>query len=174
MKIDKQQLLFIMPRALTRVNTYLPLLNRYFEEFEINTALRVAHFLAQIAVESGELRYTEEIASGSMYEGRKDLGNIAQGDGIRFKGRGLIQLTGRRNYQRYMDFCGFDVVSKPELLAQPLGATRSAAWYWRENGLNELADKDDITVITKKINGGLSAFSTRKMYLERAKKALFV
>ena len=71
-----------------------------------------------------------------------------------------------------MDFCGFDVVSKPELLAQPLGAVRSSCWFWRENGLNELADKDDITAITKKINGGLSAFSTRKMYLERAKKAL--
>lgn len=98
-------------------------------EFGIDTSLRMAHFLAQVARESGELGYTEEIASGQAYKGRKGLGNTHPGDGRRYKGRGLIQITGRNNYERYKAYCGFDVVQKPALLSQPLGSTRSA--YWR-------------------------------------------
>ena len=172
MKITEQQLLDIMPYAKSRVEVYLPLLNRYMEEFDINTPLRVAHYLAQIAHESGELRYTEELASGQKYEGRKDLGNIVQGDGVRFKGRGLIQITGRYNYQKYADFCGFDVVENPSLLSKPLGAVRSSCWYWKITGLNELADTDNILTITKRINGGVNGLEQRKKYLLRAKKTV--
>ena len=108
MKITKQQLVAIMPNIQSNIkynkhysgytiDDIVKLLNRYAEEFEINTPPRWAHYLAQIAHESGEFRYTEEIASGKAYEWRKDLGNIKAGDGVRYKGRGLIQLTGRES-----------------------------------------------------------------------------
>lgn len=146
---------------------------RYAQEFDINTPLRWAHYLAQIAHESAELRYSEEIASGKAYEGRKDLGNVIKGDGVRFKGRGLIQLTGRTNYTTYKAFCGFDVVKQPELLCKPVGAVRSSMWFWKKKGLNELADKDDFMTITKRINGNKpNGVESRKEYLARAKRVL--
>ena len=146
---------------------------RYAQEFDINTPLRWAHYLAQIAHESAELRYTEEIASGKAYEDRIDLGNVIKGDGVRFKGRGLIQLTGRVNYTTYKAFCGFDVVKQPELLCKPVGAVRSSMWFWKKKGLNELADKDDFMAITKRINGNKpNGVENRKEYLARAKKVL--
>ena len=149
------------------------LMNQYAEKYYINTPLRWAHYLAQIAHESAELRYSEEIASGKAYEGRKDLGNVIKGDGVRFKGRGLIQLTGRTNYTTYKAFCGFDVVKQPELLCQPVGAVRSSMWFWKNNGLNEFADKDDFMTITKRINGNKpNGVESRKEYLARAKRVL--
>lgn len=177
MNVTKEQIIKIMPNAKNRVATYIGYINTYIREFEINTPLRLAHYLAQIAVESGELRYTEELASGAAYDtGRKAvaLGNTPEkdGDGQKYKGRGLLQLTGRSNYAAYKRYCGFDVVQKPQLLARPLGAVRSSMWYWKTHGLNELADADDITLITRRINGGLNGFERRKQYLERAKEAL--
>lgn len=173
MNITATQLLAIMPNAKKRYAKYLPYINKFSEEFGISTPLRMAHYLAQIAHESGELRYTKEIASGAAYEGRKELGNTQKGDGVRFKGRGLIQITGRTNYEAYKRYCGFDVVNNPQLLELPLGAVRSSMWFFSvyEN-LLRLADKNDITAITKKINGGLNGFESRKTYLKRAKKAL--
>jgi putative chitinase len=120
-----------------------------------------------------ELRYSEEIASGKAYEGRKDLGNIYKGDGVRFKGRGLIQLTGRANYTTYKDFSGFDVVKQPELLCKPVGAIRSSMWFWWKKGLNAFADKDDFATITRRINGGTNGWDDRKKYLGRAQKELY-
>lgn len=150
---------------------------KYAEEFDINTPLRWSHFLAQIAHESAELRYSEEIASGKAYDTGKlavRLGNTPQadGDGQKYKGRGLIQITGRANYEAYKKYCGFDVVTKPQLLAQPVGAIRSAMWFWKSKGLNELADRDEFTVITKRINGGTNGIEDRRKYLARAKKIL--
>lgn len=150
---------------------------RYAQEFDINTPLRWAHYLAQIAHESAELRYSEEIASGKAYDTGKlaiKLGNTpeADGDGQRFKGRGLIQLTGRANYEAYKKFCGFDVVKQPELLAKPVGAIRSSMWFWKSKGLNELADRDEFTAITERINGGTNGIEDRRKYLARAKKVL--
>ena len=113
MRITRAQLLKVMPNAGSRADTYLPIINGWAEHFHINTPLRMAHYLAQIAHESGELRYTKEIASGRAYEGRKDLGNTQQGDGVKYKGRGLIQITGRANYRKYANYCGFDVVEVP-------------------------------------------------------------
>ena len=138
----------------------------------INTPLRIAHFLAQIGHESSELRYCEEIASGAAYEGRKDLGNNQPGDGVRFKGRGLIQLTGRSNYAAYGKARGMDLTTKEgcaTLASDPALAVDVACWFWTEHGLNELADKDDVTKITKRINGGLNGFDDRKAQLSRAK-----
>ena len=150
---------------------------RYAQEFGINTPLRWAHYLAQIAHESAELRYSEEIASGKAYDTGKlaiKLGNTpeADGDGQKFKGRGLIQITGRANYEAYKKYCGFDVVKQPELLAKPVGAIRSSMWFWKSKGLNELADRDEFTAITKRVNGGTNGIEDRRKYLARAKKVL--
>ena len=139
---------------------------------QINTPQRQAHFLAQVAHESAEFRYTEELASGEKYEGRKDLGNTELGDGSRFKGRGLIQITGRSNYEIFgrsvgRDFTAGDAMG---LLASDTAlAVQVALWFWTKKSLNDLADLDDVTAITKKINGGLNGFDDRKAKLERAK-----
>jgi putative chitinase len=138
----------------------------------INTPLRIAHFLAQIAHESGELRYSEEIASGDAYEGRADLGNSQSGDGKRFKGRGLIQLTGRSNYQGYGKARGKDYTTDENanlLAADPYTAVDVSCWFWVENELNALADKDDVMALTKAINGGYNGLEDRKAKLARAK-----
>lgn len=174
MQLTKQQVLAIMPYAKNRVDAFLPVANKYMNEFGINNRLRVCHFLAQIAHESGELRYTEEKASGSAYEGRKDLGNIMPGDGRKFKGRGYIQITGRANYKAYNDYLtkggmNVDLLSSPELLAKNPGAFKSAAWFWMTHGLNALADRDDIVAVTKRINGGTNGLTQRKLYYQRAK-----
>lgn len=172
MTITATQLLAIMPNAKHRYGNYLPYLNKYMVEFDINTALRVVYFLATVAVESGELKYTKELADGSAYEFKKSLGNTSLGDGKKYKGRGLIQLTGKVNYQAYKKYCGFDVVAMPELLEKPLGATRSACWFWRANGLNQLADTDNMEAVRKRVNGGLNGFDSFKLYVKRAKKVI--
>lgn len=200
MQITKLQLLAIMPNARSVVDTYLPYLNKYMEECHINTPLRVAHFLAQIAHESGELRYTSENLNYSadalrktwssrfdaakaakyahkpqaianyVYANRMGNGNEASGDGWKFRGRGLIGYTGRSNYAAYAKWCGYDVVTNPDLLSKPLGATRSACHYFEQYGCNLLADKDDVLAITKRINGGTLGIVSRKSFLTRAKK----
>jgi putative chitinase len=139
---------------------------------EISSPLRMAHFLAQVGHESGELRYSEEIASGNAYEGRTDLGNTEPGDGRRFKGRGLIQLTGRANYAAYSKARGIDYTTDEgaKLLAtDPETAVDVSCWFWTTHNLNRFADLDDITTITKRINGGLNGFDERKRKLVRAK-----
>ena len=129
--------------------------------YEIDTSLREAAFLAQVAHESGRFYYTEELASGKAYEGRRDLGNIQPGDGVRFKGRGLIQLTGRSNYKDFSRHCGIDFTATPELLSLPEHAVRSACWFWHSRGLNELADAGEFKKITRIINGGYNGLEER-------------
>ena len=188
MTITKGQLKKIMPTApYTRIDKYLPYLNAAMTEFGILTKERAAHFLAQVAHESAEMRYTKELASGAAYDtGRKAiaLGNTPQkdGDGQKYKGRGFIQLTGKANYERYKKFCGYDVVAKPELLELPKGATRSAAWFFTQGcgqNLCYVADLDNgkntemvLQKITRVINGGLNGLESRRKYLQRALKAL--
>ena len=172
MRITRAQLIKVMPNAGSRADTYLPIINGWAEHFHINTPLRMAHYLAQIAHESGELRYTKELASGRAYEGRKSLGNTQPGDGVRFKGRGLIQITGRANYSAYANYCGFDVVRCPELLERPLGATKSSMWVFQKFGCNDLADQDNLKAIRRKINGGYNGLASCEKYLKRAKEAL--
>ena len=159
-----------MPYAQTaKCDTYARLFSDECGDFGITTPLRAAHFWAQIAHESGELRYTEEIASGKAYEYRKDLGNVQAGDGARYKGRGLVQLTGRTNYTTFAKAMGTDFVAHPELLSQPTWAMAVALWFWNTKGLNALADKDDIKAVTKRINGGYNGLTSRAEYLRRAK-----
>lgn len=176
MELTKKQIIEIMPTAKERVGKYINYMNAYADTFKIDTPLRMAHWLAQVAHESAELKYTAEIASGKSYEGRKDLGNTQPGDGVRYKGRGLIQITGRANYAAYNRsvWCKGDIMKSPELLEKPLGAVKSAMWWWREHDLNRLADEDDVIRITKRVNGGTNGLRERCMYLARAKKALGV
>jgi len=141
----------------------------------ITTPLRQAHFLAQIGHESAELRFREEIASGRAYEGRRDLGNIHPGDGVRFKGRGLIQLTGRANYTEYGENIGRrdEILEHPEIVAtDPVLCVDVAGWYWETRHINALADQDDLVRVTKRINGGTRGLADRRRLLLRAKAML--
>jgi putative chitinase len=170
--ISLAQLALIMPAAGTRCVKFLGPLNQTMHEFGIHSAARKRAFLAQIAHESGQLRYTAEIASGVRYEGRKDLGNTQPGDGVRFKGRGLIQVTGRANYTACMLALDIDCVEHPELLEQPLNAARSAGWFWQTHGLNQLADLGDQIKVTKRINGGTNGLPDRLAFFENARKVI--
>lgn len=172
--MDSKTLKKAIPAATwANIDKFLSPLNRAMEDHNINTPMRIAHFLAQIAWESGSLKYVEEIASGAAYEGRKDLGNTEPGDGVRFKGRGLIQITGRANYKKYGDSLGLDFTHdwKWRLVAEPFYAADSAAWFWETHGLNELADKDEFTKITKIINGSTITVKKRLPCLRSAKIA---
>lgn len=142
------------------------------DDYGLTTTLRQAHFLAQCAHESAGFRTTVEYASGRAYEGRVDLGNTKSGDGVKFKGRGLIQLTGRANYSKYGAALGVDLVSAPETAAEFPIAIETAALYWKMHGLNRFADADDVNTITKRINGGYNGLADRKNYLMLAKRAL--
>lgn len=151
---------------------YLPHLTLAMVEGGIVGPLREAAFLAQLAHESGEFRYFEELASGEAYEGRKDLGNTQPGDGRRYKGRGPIQLTGRVNYRTAGQALGVDLEGHPEWVALPEVGFRVAAWYWVSRGLNALADSEDLMSITKRINGGYNGQAQRAVYYRAARLAL--
>ena len=159
-------------------------INDACNRFEINTPVRQLNFLAQVGHESGGLFYTEELASGEAYEGRVGLGNNVKGDGARFKGRGLIQITGRKNYTTISTALGIDCVNNPALLGgknanlctkeQLNNAALTAGWYWNSCRLNAIADKinfnkpidspDNLEIfkaITKAINGGYNGLADR-------------
>lgn len=155
-----------------RLVSFLDPLNDAMHEFDINTPHREAAFIAQVAHESGGFHYVRELASGDAYEHRADLGNLQPGDGRKYRGRGLIQITGRDNYRKCGDALSVDLVANPELLEGAVLACRSAAWYWSDHGLNELADQHDFRKITIRINGGLNGWQDRIQYWERAKVAL--
>ena len=182
MKVTREQILAIMPNAKDKVDAFLPYINGYAEVFHIDTPMRMAHFLAQIAHESGELRYTKELGNKNDFRkydvGRLKnmLGNLKDGDGYKYRGRGLIQITGRANYQAYQNskYCTGDIMEHPELLEEPLGATKSAMWWWWKHGLNKLADSDCFVAITKTINGGTNGLALRRKFLTRAKKVFNV
>lgn len=144
--------------------------NRYFPEYGImDSALRLAHFMAQLIHESGAFRYMEEIASGQAYEGRADLGNTQAGDGVRYKGRGPIQLTGRSNYRKYGALLGMDFERHPEIVALPSIGLRAGLEFWKQNNLNALADLDNVVGITKLINGGTNGLADRRAQLTKLK-----
>lgn len=168
----------------TNACKFEPFINEACEKFEINTPIRQLCFLAQVGHESGSLFFTEELASGAAYEGRKNLGNTKKGDGVRYKGRGLIQITGRSNYKSVSDALGIDFIKSPELLGgknankctqdQLKNAVMSAAWFWDTRKLNAIADSINIAkpidtgknleqfiLLTKKINGGTNGLQDR-------------
>lgn len=162
----------LMPLAGPRAEIFAQPLTITLAEFDIMTPRRQAAFLAQICHESGSLRYVEEIASGDAYEGRKDLGNVEPGDGRRFKGRGLPQITGRSNYLACGLALGIDLITNPELLEQPLHAARSAGWFWKEKGFTPLADADRFGAITLRWNGGYNGLDDRLAHWLRIRKIL--
>ena len=168
----------IMPSAReSDIAKYFPQLLPTMVTNEIDSALRQAHFLAQIGHESAALRFSEELASGDAYEGRADLGNTQPGDGPRFKGRGLIQLTGRANYTKYGIAKGRDFLEgdNPKLIAtDPQLAVDVACWFWNVHHLNDVADADDAEKLTRRINGGLNGLESRLAYLARSKAFLRV
>lgn len=157
----------------TRIADIYPHLWSECETFEIDSPLRQAHFLAQTAWETDRFCALEEYASGDAYDTRTDLGNTAavDGDGRLFKGRGLMMLTGKRNYRLFSQFYYGDdtAVKDPYLLADDVqAAVASACWFWAENDLNRLADADDIVKLTRKINGGRNGLEGRRQLFERA------
>lgn len=166
------QLQTCMPYADDRAAIYVEALNSAMQEFHIDSLLRQACFLAQIAHESGSLKYMKELADGRAYEGRADLGNTQPGDGHRFKGRGLIQITGRTNYEACSHALGHDLLADSAYLETPIGASRSAAWFWDSHGLNDTADLGNFGTITKKINGGYNGLDERIKHYCRCRKAL--
>lgn len=165
-----------------RAARWLPHIERACQLYDINSPKRLAAFLAQIGHESGRLRYVREIwgptPSQARYEGRAALGNRQPGDGKRFMGRGLIQITGRFNYRVLSS--GLKLVRKdapdfelhPELLEQPEWAALSAAWYWHSRNLSKLADAGQFETITRHINGGLNGQDDRVALYGAAMDAL--
>jgi putative chitinase len=168
----------------TCAEKFLPFITETCDKYEINTPIRQLCFFAQVGHESGGLFYTEELASGKAYEGRKSLGNIHPGDGVRFKGRGLIQITGRANYKSISDKLGVDFIKTPTLLGgknvkvctadQLKYAALSAGWFWNLRNLNKIADLinikksidtesnlENFKLLTKRINGGYNGLADR-------------
>lgn len=149
-------------------------LNEAMYRYRIDTRNRIAAFVAQVAHESGRFRYTREIwgptPAQRRYEGRRDLGNVHPGDGHRFMGRGPIQMTGRANYRavtqgiRVLIPDAPDFEAQPELLELPRWGALAAGWFWDTHDLNDLADQQAITAITKRINGGTNGLAERKRY----------
>jgi putative chitinase len=171
--ITAAQLKAIMPNC--KHPEYLNNINDALIEGSINTCLRQAAFLAQLAHESGQLVYMEELASGAAYEGRTDLGNTQPGDGKRFKGRGPIQLTGRANYRAAGQALGIDLEAHPEQVATASVGFRTSVWFWTTRKLNALADQgtlESFRQITKKINGGTNGQADREQFWAKAKNAL--
>lgn len=202
---DKAKLQQIMPAARDEdIDRYLEALNTELPKYGVDTPARMAHFIAQIAHESGSFKYksenlnysakalravfskyfyTDEMAeryarkpediANVVYANRMGNGNSVSGDGWRYRGRGLIQLTGRENYANCAKFIGMDCESNPHMLAENAAAAVSAAcWFWQSRKLNDLADFDDIKSITRKINGGYHGLDSRVEFYERAKVAL--
>jgi predicted chitinase len=179
--LTEAQLRAIMPHLpASKAALFLPHLNEAMSQYGIASMMRTAAFVAQLAHESGEFRWMEEIwgptPAQRRYEPLTDLsrrlGNTDSGDGKRFKGRGPIQLTGRANYLRFGDLLGIDLMTAPEQAAAPEAAFRVAALYWKSRGLNELADAENFREITRRINGGFNGLADRQKYFERAKAVL--
>lgn len=176
MPITEQQLLQILPNAGRNAGVFVSALNTAMGPYGIVGTLRVAAFIAQVGHESGQLRWVREIwgptAQQAGYEGRADLGNTVPGDGPKYRGRGLIQITGRANYAACGEALGLDLISKPELLELPQHAAMSAAWFWSMKGLNTLADQGQFVKITRRINGGLTGQDDRQALYEKALEVL--
>lgn len=187
MILTGDEFLSIMPNAVSRISDFINPLNDAMMEFGINTYARMAMFLAQIAHESGEFLYMEEVADGSAYDGRSDLGNtdpiainVASLNGSTagkfFKGHGPIQITGFYNHKSCGEALGVDAVNNPLILTKPVNGCRSAAWFWSIRAkLNEVADQDNedaFKQVTLKINGGYNGYDQRKAYWIRAQECL--
>jgi putative chitinase len=168
------QLLAVYPLAgEPRCEAHIEAINNVLDRAQVTTHLRLAMLLAQCGAESGQLRWLVESAeSAAVYEGRKDLGNFSPGDGVKYRGRGVIQITGRFNYDKAGHALAIDLLNHPELAAEPSTAWRICAWYWTTRGLNTYADSGDILGATRRINGGLNGLEERTAIYERAIQVL--
>jgi len=163
----------------SRLSAYFPHLENALKWGKITTCKRIAAFLGQVGEESAEFKYMEELASGAEYEGRKDLGNTHKGDGVRFKGRGPIQITGRNNYAAAGKGIGVDLINHPTLASKPQYAFKTAVWFWNSRNLNHYADQNTQSAfdqITLRVNGCITCSRTHKnvrdAYWHKAKKVL--
>lgn len=179
--ITYDQLREVMPHAPPDLIRFVSPLNITCEEFEINTKARITSFLAQLGHESGQFRYMEELADGSAYEGRRDLGNheqeainAAQNAGSTpgrfYKGHGPIQITGYYNHRACGQALELDLVTSPTLITSPLHGCRAAGWFWKSRGLNALADSGKQEALRRRVNGGLNGFADVMATLERAER----
>ncbi|AVO57556.1 glycoside hydrolase family 19 protein [Pseudomonas chlororaphis] len=182
MPVTLEMIQRIMPNARSQAGVFVSALNTAMANRYINTPKRMAAFLAQIGHESGQLRYVRELGN-DQYLSKYDTGSLAarlgntpeaDGDGQKYRGRGLIQVTGRNNYRQCsLGLFGDErLLALPELLEQPQWAAESAAWFWQQNGLNELADRDQFNSITRRINGGLNGLEDRLQLWARAREVL--
>lgn len=177
MQLTAQQLAKCMQCPIDRAAKWVDYINATTDKYQINTLLRQAHFLAQIGHESGRLYYVKELASGEDYDtGKKaiTLGNTPEkdGDGQKYKGRGLIEITGLTNYKAVSIALGVDFVKNPELLETPKYASLSSGWFWDSRKLNDFADHDWLIRITSKVNGGQNGIDDRRAILITSKKVL--
>ena len=176
MPITTQQLQQILPNAGQSAGVFVSALNTAMNHYQIVGTKRVAAFIAQIGHESGQFKYVKEIwgptKAQARYEGRADLGNTVVGDGQKYRGRGLIQITGRANYGACGEALGLDLINHPELLEKPQHACMSAAWFWASRGLNTLADAGSFSKITQRINGGQNGAADRQALYAKALKVL--
>lgn len=182
MPITAQQLLQILPAAGKQAGVFALALTLAMDRYQINTRLRMAAFIAQVGHESGQFRYVRELG-GDQYLSKYDTGTLAQrlgntpeadGDGQKYRGRGLIQITGHDNYLACSKALFGDdrLLRTPELLEQAEWACKSAAWFWNSRNLNALADAGDFKAITRRINGGLNGLAERLEFYQRALKVL--
>lgn len=179
--LTQRQLIDALGCTSMNAHIYGASLNAAMQRFAIDTPARICSFLAQVGHESGRLQFVREIWNPAQcpwqaaYEGRSDLGNTEPGDGFAFKGRGLLQITGRANYRA----CGMALnlpllETNPVILERRENATLSAAWFWVTHHCNELADAGDFTAITRRINGGLTGQADRLALLAQVTHCLGV
>ncbi len=180
MPITALQLQQILPNAGQSAGVFVPVLNTAMVHYQIVGTKRMAAFIAQIGHESGQFRYVRELGN-NQYLSKYDTGSLAKrlgntpeadGDGQKYRGRGLIQITGRANYMTCGEALALDLLNQPELLEKPQHACMSAAWYWASKGLNTLADEGQFDKITQRINGGQNGAADRQALYARALKVL--
>lgn len=171
--VTRERLLRLAPSANAAIVAGV---NEHFDaladDHGVTTRLRLCHFLAQAVHETDGFRTLEEYGGPAYfirYEGRRDLGNTQAGDGVRYHGRGIFQLTGRANYRRFGQLLGIDLEAEPERAKEPATSLRIAFAYWAEHAINAAADADDIGRVTKLINGGSNGLAERARYLAKAK-----
>jgi putative chitinase len=176
--MNPEQLKKIVPTASDKlIALYSPFIDSAMKEFDINTPLRQSAFIAQIAHETGGFKWLRELWGPTSQQLKYDppsklskiLGNTYKGDGFKYRGRGAIQLTGRANYERFGKLLGVDLVKNPELAESQVFAFRIAGLFWKEKGLNEMADKKEFEQITRRINGGINGINERLAYYDVAK-----
>ena len=200
MPITLQQLLQILPNASQVAGVFVPVLNTAMNRYQIVGAKRIAAFVAQLGHESGHLKRLVENLNYSADALRKTwpsrfgtelakfvernpqpianiaygnrMGNTAPGDGWKYRGRGLIQITGKNNYRACGEALGLDLIAQPDLLEKPLHACMSAAWFWATNELNTLADARKFDAITQRMNGGQTGAADRQVLYAWALKVL--